>query len=347
MTPSRNSKSAAASPTQSGRSSGGRTLQNSSRGHHILAPGIGLGATLAGAALLISACGGSSSLEGDSGASTGSAANQSGAASSTTLVVGSQDYYSNEIIAEVYAQALEAEGYTVDRQMRIGQREVYMPELQEGSIDVFPEYTGNLLQYLDADATVAAADEVYAALAKAMPENLRVLDQSDASDQDTYVVTKEFADANNVSSLADLAGIEGLVVGGNSELETRPYGPTGLKDIYGVNVGFTPIEDSGGSLTVKALRDDDVQLVDIYSADPVLAGGDLVTLEDPKGMFLASHVVPLASDKVDEAATAVINKVSAAMSAQDLVELNRQSVEDQASAGDIAAKWLKAEGLVD
>ncbi len=70
----------------------------------------------------------------------------SDSASSETLVIGSQDYYSNEIIAELYAQALEENGYTVDRQFRIGQREVYIPEIESGAIDVFPEYTGNLLQ---------------------------------------------------------------------------------------------------------------------------------------------------------------------------------------------------------
>ena len=72
---------------------------------------------------------------------------------------GSQDYYSNEIIAEVYAQALEDAGDAVDRQMRIGQREVYMPEIEAGTIDVFPEYTGNLLQYLDQNATARSTDE--------------------------------------------------------------------------------------------------------------------------------------------------------------------------------------------
>ena len=72
---------------------------------------------------------------------------------SETLVVGSQDYYSNEIIAEIYAQALEENGYTVDRQFRIGQREVYIPEIESGAIDVFPEYTGNLLQFYVPDTT--------------------------------------------------------------------------------------------------------------------------------------------------------------------------------------------------
>lgn len=265
---------------------------------------------------------------------------------SATLSVGSQDYYSNEIIAEVYAQALEAGGFTVDRQLRIGQREVYMPEIEQGKIDVFPEYTGNLLQYLDPETSATSADDVYAALASALPSGLRVLDQAGASDQDSYVVTAAFADEHGLTSIADLAGVSGLVLGGNSELETRPYGPEGLQSVYGVTVSFTPIEDSGGPLTVKALLDGDVQLVDLYSADPKLADAKLRVLEDPKGLFLASRVVPVVSESVDAEAAAIINRVSAALTAESLVAMNATSVDTQAPAAKIAADWLHSVGLL-
>ena len=296
-------------------------------------------ATIAASTLALAACGSAESVGGN--ASTESSEN-----GQTTLVVGSQDYYSNEIIAEAYAQALEGAGFTVDRQMRIGQREVYMPELEAGSIDVFPEYTGNLLQYLDQNATARSSQEVYDALATALPMGLRALDQSPATDQDSYVVTSTFAAEHSVTSIGDLAGAGPLVLGGNSELETRPYGPTGLSDLYGVSVDFTPIEDSGGPLTVKALKDGDIQLANIYSSDPALAEGTLTVLEDPDGLFLASHVVPLASSRVNDDAAAVINRVSAAMDAEDLVEMNRASTVEQKSASQIAHDWLISEGLL-
>ena len=296
-------------------------------------------AAVAASALALAACGSAESVGGN--ASTGSSEN-----GSTTLVVGSQDYYSNEIIAEAYAQALEGAGFTVDRQLRIGQREVYMPELEAGSIDVFPEYTGNLLQYLDADATARSTDEVYSALQTALPSDLRALEQAPATDQDSYVVTTDFAAAHSLTSIGDLAGAGTLTLGGNSELQTRPYGPTGLSQTYGVTVGFTPIEDSGGPLTVKALKDGDIQLANIYSSDPALADGTLTVLDDPKGLFLASHVVPLASSRVNDDAAAVINRVSAAMDAEDLVEMNRASTADQKSASQIAREWLISEGLL-
>ena len=296
-------------------------------------------AAVAASALALTACGSAESVGGN--ASTDSSEN-----GQTTLVVGSQDYYSNEIIAEAYAQALEGAGFTVDRQLRIGQREVYMPELEAGAIDVFPEYTGNLLQYLDQNATARSSDEVYDALRSTLPKGLRALEQADATDQDSYVVTADFAQAHSLTSIGDLASAGALTLGGNSELQTRPYGPMGLSQTYGVTVGFTPIEDSGGPLTVKALKDGDIQLANIYSSDPALADGTLKVLDDPKGLFLASHVVPLASSRVNDDAAAVINRVSAAMDAEDLVEMNRASTVEQKSASQIAREWLLSEGLL-
>ncbi|MFF2273856.1 ABC transporter substrate-binding protein [Agromyces sp. NPDC058136] len=298
---------------------------------------VALAAVAVGATVALAGCASGDPLDSGSGASD---------AGGDTLVVGSQDYYSNEIIAEIYAQALEANGFTVERDFRIGQREVYIPEIEGGEIDVFPEYTGNLLQFYVPDTTATTADDVYAELEGALPEGLRVLDQSDATDQDSYNVTKEFSETNGVTSLADLAKVTTpLTLGGNSELETRPYGPEGLKSVYGVEVGFTPIEDSGGPLTIKALQDGSVQLVNIYSANPAIATSELVTLADPEGLFLASNVVPVVSEKVDDAAAEVLNTVSAALTAADLVALNALSVDEQQSAEQIASDWLAEQGL--
>ena len=167
-----------------------------------------------------------------------------------TIVVGSQAYYSNEIVAEIYAQALEDAGFTVDRRFSIGQRDAYMPEIESGAISVFPEYTGNLLQYFDADTTARATEEVYEALQSALPDGLTVLDQASATDQDSYTVTQAFADQYQLSTIADLANVtEPLTLGGPPELAERPYGPQGLLATYGIEVGFT----STGDTTVEDL----------------------------------------------------------------------------------------------
>jgi osmoprotectant transport system substrate-binding protein len=261
---------------------------------------------------------------------------------SQTIVIGSQAYYSNEIIAELYAQALEAGGFDVERNYQIGQRDAYIPALEAGEVDLFPEYTGNLLQFWNPDTTATQADEVYAELVTAAPEGLQILDQSTASDQDSYNVTAEFAEANNLSTLADLAGVEGLVLGGAPELEERPYGPSGLQDVYGVAVGF----EATGDTTVESLLAGIVNVANVFSADPRIGQNDLVTLGDPEGLFLASNVVPVAASDLPQAAIDIINAVSAALTPEGLVALNVQSTVDQLGFAEIATAWLTEKGLL-
>lgn len=266
---------------------------------------------------------------------------QSGGGEADTIVIGSQAYYSNEIIAEIYAQALESEGYEVERDFQIGQREAYVPDIESGAIDLFPEYSGPLLRYWQGETDVREADDVYDELAGVAPEGIRLLDYSAATDQDAYFVTREFAEEWDLQSLADLVNVDvPITIGGNSELETRPNGPQGLSEFYGVDVGFTPIEDSGGQLTVNALEDGDIEMALIYTADPKIADLDVVMLEDTESMFLASHVVPLASENVDDAAADIINRISAAMDTEQLIAMNARSVNEELPASVIAEDWL-------
>lgn len=296
-------------------------------------------ATLAGISAL-SACSTANPLS-----STSSTAASAG--SSAEIVVGSQQYYSNEIIAELYAQVLEKAGLKVTRQYQIGQREVYIPELKAGKIDVFPEYNGNLLQYLDKTATVTDTASVQSALTKALPSGLRVLTPAAASDQDTYTTTKAFATQYGITSLADLGKVtKPMTIAANSEFMTRPYGPTGLKSVYGVDITVVPVEDGGGPLTVKALTDGKADFADLYSASPAISTNDFVVMADPKSLILPQNVVPVVSSKIDVAAADAINKVSAQLSADDLRKLNAQSVNDQLKSAVIAKTWLLAKGLI-
>jgi osmoprotectant transport system substrate-binding protein len=290
-------------------------------------------AVLASAALVLSGCAAAAEDE----------APEMDAAPAMTevIVVGSQAYYSNEIIAEIYAQALESAGYEVERKFQIGQRDAYLPELESGAVDLFPEYTGNLLQFYAPDTAATQADEVYEELQSALPEGLTALAMSPATDQDSYNVTAEFAAENNLVSIADLAGLEGLVLGGAPELEERPYGPAGLLETYGVVVGF----DATGDITVDALLEGVISLANVYSGDPRIAEFGLVTLADPEGLFLASNVVPIASSDVAAELAAIIDPISLALTPEALVALNLQSIKDQLSAADIAAAWLAENGF--
>lgn len=304
-----------------------------------------IAAALAAGLLALSACSSANPLSSASPAASGSPT----ATGATTLVVGSQQYYSNEIIAELYAQALEHNGFTITRQFQIGAREVYLPELKAGKIDVFPEYAGNLLRALDKTSKAATSEEVLAALPKALGDNLRPLTAAPATDQDSFNVTGDFAKTNNVASLADLAKLNRTIkLCANSEISSpdRSYGPDGLKENYGITVEVVPVEDGGGPLTVKALKDGKCDMADIYSADPAIARNGLVTLADPKGIVLPQNVVPIVSPRVDEAAAAVIDKVSAALTTDELVAMNLLSVDKQQSSATIAKAWLTAKGLL-
>lgn len=300
-------------------------------------------AACAGIALLtLSACGGGGDpleTDDDDAATDGDSAE---------LVVGSQQYYSNTIIAEIYAQVLEHEGHEVQREFEIGQREVYIPELESGAIDVFPEYTGNLAAYIDPDTDSGDPDSVHAALVDVLPEGLEALDYAAATDQDSYVVTAEFAEENNLTTVADLDDVdEDLSIAANSEFETRPYGIGGLADTYGVELTLVPVEDSGGPLTLGALLDGDVEVANIYSADPAIEDNDLVILEDTASLVLPQNVVPVVSENVDDQARDAINEVQSVLDQQALLDINAYSQSTQDSPADVAQWWLDDQGMLD
>lgn len=269
-------------------------------------------------------------------------------ADAQSLVVGSQQYYSNEIIAELYATALEEAGYTVEREYQIGQREVYMPEIEAGAIDVFPEYGGNLLQYLDPETQAVDTATITSGLEAALPEGIRALSPAEATDQDSYTVTQATAEEYDLVSIADLANLDQpITVAANTEFETRPYGPPGLEQVYGVRAEVLAVEDSGGPLTLRALLDGQADAADIYTADPAIATNDLVVLEDPQNLILPQQVTPLVSAKVDEGAAAIIDAIQAELTSEELQQLNARSVDEQERSDVIAQDWLRSKGLID
>lgn len=268
---------------------------------------------------------------------------------SDTITVGSADFPENRIIAEIYAQALEAEGVKVEKKLGIGAREAYIPALENGEIDLLPEYSGNLLTYFDPKATATSEADIEEALDDALPDKLEVLEAAKAEDKDSLNVTPEFAAKHSVATIADLAKIDGLKLGANPEFKTRAYGIPGLEKVYGIKgIKFTPISDGGGPATLKALLDGKVDVADIYSTTPSILANKLVTLEDPKNLIAAQHVIPLinddkASDKVED----VLDKVSAQLTTEDLLDLNSKNQGADKTAPDVLAKeWLTSKGLI-
>jgi osmoprotectant transport system substrate-binding protein len=268
-----------------------------------------------------------------------------------SIVVGSADFPESKIIAEIYAQALEANGFNVGRQFGIGSRETYIPAVKDHSIDLIPDYTGNLLQYFDPKTTVTTPDAAELALLRRLPGDLSILTPSPASDTDTVTVTQATAQKWNLKTIADLAPHSPEVkFGAMSEFLNRAEGLPGMKAKYGLDIApnnFVAISDGGGPATVRALLDGTVTAADIFSTSPAIPQNNLVVLEDPKNNFLAANVVPLvSSQKKSDQLKTVLDAVSAKLTTKGLIQLNTAVSGNAGIDPDQAArKWIKDNGF--
>lgn len=299
-------------------------------------------AVAAASCLALTACGGGGNPLNSGGSGS------SGSASSPTIVVGSANFTENQILAEIYAQALQAKGVNVTKKLSIGSREAYFPGLQDGSIDLIPEYTGVLLQYLDKTAPDTQSDAVYAALQKALPPALTVADKSSAEDKDAVVVTKDTATKYNATSIADLGPNCGqLTFGGPPEFKTRPDGIPGIQKNYSCSFKDFKALDAGGPLTVAALKNGDIQAADLFTTDASIVANNFVVLQDPKSNFAAQNVVPLVNKaKANDTVTQTLNAVSAKLTTAELTKLNAESSSDTKPNPETVAKnWLSQNSL--
>jgi osmoprotectant transport system substrate-binding protein len=295
------------------------------------------------AVLGLAACGGSG---GGTPLSSGSGSSTSGG--NTTVTVGSGNFSESELLAEIYAGALRAKGVTVKEHTDIGSREVYFPALKDGSINLIPEYTGTLLQYLNKSATQVSPSDVYTALKQTLPAGLTVLNMAAAQDSDAIVVTKQTADKYHAKSIADLAPHCGqLTFGGPPEIQTRPDGLPGFKKNYNCVFGSFKSLDAGGPLTIGALKNGDVQAADIFTTDSSIPDNGWVVLADPKNNFAAQNVVPvLAADKATPTVKNALNAVQAKLDTATLAKLDAELAgPSHPDASTVAGNWLKSVGL--
>ena len=244
-----------------------------------------------------------------------------------SIVVGSGDFPESEIVAEIYAQALEANGFDVGLRPGIGSRETYIPALKDHSIDLVPEYIGNLLQYFAPNSKATMLGAVETELRQRLPGDLSLLTPSPASDTDTVTVTGATAREWNLTTIADLAVHSADVrFAAPSDFQSRPSGLPGLKQKYGLTISpgnFVAIEDAGGAVTVRALVEGKVHAADIFSTSPAISQNHLVILADPEHNFLAGNIVPLVnSQKKSDLLIDVLDAVSAKLSSAGVAALN-------------------------
>ncbi|GAA0962449.1 ABC transporter substrate-binding protein [Frigoribacterium faeni] len=269
----------------------------------------------------------------------------SGGNGSETITVGSANFPESELLAEIYAQALEAQGVDVDRKFNIGAREVYLQALEDGSIDLLPEYNGALLSALvdgGAPADVTSPEDVYDALQDVLPDGIISLPQSDAEDKDTLTVTRATADEYDLETIEDLEPVaDQLKIAAGPEFAERQQGIVGLESVYGLTFKeFVPL-DAGGPLTLAALNDGDVEVANLFSTDSAIETNDLVTLDDTKQLFLSENILPIIrEDKSDQTVEDALNAVSEALTTENLTKYLAEVQVDKKDSASVATEFL-------
>ncbi len=280
--------------------------------------------------------------------------NDSADPATKTVVVGSAAFSESLIVASMYAGALESEGYRVSVRKGLGQREIYLPALQQGGgnngIDLIPEYVGTLLEFVNRNAGEATGD-VDESVKKLRPRlegmGLTVLNPSPATDQNAFAVTKATADRLRLKKLSDLTPVAAqMTLGAGAECPTRPFCQPGLEKTYGLKFKtFRPL-DSGGPRTVEALKSGDIDLGLVFTSSAAVADPNLVVLEDDKKLQTADNLIPaIRADVVDDNIRSVLNKVSAELTTPDLIQLNKRADIDKADPETLAKEWLQQHGL--
>jgi len=294
-----------------------------------------IGAMLVAVALVAAAC-----ASGD----------DSGSREGTPIVIGSANFGESSLLAEIYAQALEADGFTVERKFNTGSREIYAVALEAGQIHLVPEYVGSALAFKGGTPTADSAATAEDLRTVWAGDGVSVLEPAPAQDKNGFVVTAAMAADLGVAKVSDLAALNGtLILGGPPECPEREFCLPGLESVYGLSFAeFKPL-DVGGPLTVAALEGDEIQVGLLFTTDGVIASKGFVLLEDDKGLQPAENVVPaLLTDIAEEYGgniERVLNAVSEVLTTADLTEMNKLTGYDGKDPEQVAAVWLESVGI--
>lgn len=300
--------------------------------------------------LLTAACGGSTSPSAGGGKPS----------AKESIVITSANFGEDEMLADMYADVLTKAGYPVTKKLDIGTREVYLQAMEHGELDLVPDYVGSLTQVLNADLNGPTANtthpmasgDLQATLANLGPMLTKVglvaLEPSPAADQNGYAVSASTSSTDHLTSLDDLSKYSSqFVFGGPPECQTRADCLPGLKTVYGASFkGFKAL-DAGGPLTLNALSSGDIQVGVVFTSDGAVAAKNLVVLADPKHLAPVDNILPvMRKAKYNAAVAAIINKVSAALTTDELRSLNKQVGIDKADPAVVAKTFLTQHGLL-
>jgi osmoprotectant transport system substrate-binding protein len=270
-----------------------------------------------------------------------------------TITVGSNDFAESRILAQIYGVALEDAGLPVEVRENIGNRENTFPAVQDGELDLVPEYTGNAYLFVagEEDTELRDEQEVYDALVEEIAaDDLVAGEYSDAQDVDGLAVTQETAEEHDLETISDIADFPGTFrFGGGPECETRISCFVGYQEVYGLdNMEFVSL-DSGGPITVEALNSGEVDGANLFTTQSVVLANDFVLLEDDQQLQLPQNIVPVLRqavvDEHGEDVLSVLDEIHATLTTEALTELNAEVEIEQREPREVAQEWLDGEGL--
>jgi len=272
------------------------------------------------------------------------------ASNKPTITVGSGNFAESAVLAEVYGQALQAKGYKVVVKENVGTREIYEPALEHGTLSFVPDYLNTMLEFLKGTGSASVQADEAAIQPLLAAKGLQALDAAPAQDKNEFAVTKATADKYHLTKISDLAAVaDKLVLGGPPECPTRPLCEKGLKDKYGLHFKSFKALDTGGPLTVAALRSGKIDVGLLFTTDVSFLLYNFVRLDDDKGLQGADNIVPVVrKDIVDaygSAFTTLINSISAKLTTDEVIGLDKSVLVDKKDAKDVAHAWLVKEGL--
>jgi osmoprotectant transport system substrate-binding protein len=294
-----------------------------------------------------------------------------GSASKPTVRIGSDGFYEAKLLAEIYAQALEANGYTVDRTaIGIGARKVSAPALESGQFDLKPEYIGSGLAFyeppgaspapgasaapsIDRGDPAAVAAELQNVL-KTKGGGITVLDYSPAADQNAFVVRPETAQQYNLTTMSDLGKVASqLKLGVATDCPTNPVCGAALESAYGIDVSGATLLSACDTPMVQALAGKTIDVGELCSTQPDIAVNGWIVLEDDKHTQPADNIAPLVRDDFitklgsnAESFKKILNDVSAALDTAALTELGKEVSVDNKDIAVVAKAWLQSKGLI-
>lgn len=274
-------------------------------------------------------------------------------ASVGTIVIGSANFSEPYIVAQIYGDVLQSQGFTVQQRPELGARSELVSALESGALSIEPDYAGSLLDYLNkADAKAATSiTTAVPALRKALaPHGLTVLMPAPAIDTNVFAITKATAKKYHLGAHPSLSQLKPyasqMTLGAPAECPQYAACEPGLEKVYGLHFKGFQSTDEAGPVTVTALKSDRVQIAEFFSTDAYISKNDFVVLRDDKHLQFADHIIPVIRTAVaTPKVRATLNKIDAKLTTPVLTQLNDQVSLQHKSVVSVAKAWVAKEKL--